>query len=271
MSPDIFDNELFPSSYSVLRHDRDVLASERKRGGGVLLAINSKCNVTPINVSFLMDVSPLINVIACKCLFKLKTIIIVALYIPPDMHASLLEEFFIKLETLIIDRYALIIGDFNVPYLTDPDADDKKSLLCRDFLNVTNLAQCNTVLNMSGRCLDLVLTNLNPSVVRSDSPFFTEESHHPALNVNFNYKPNGTSMFPIKISCKQYIFKDAPLYDLYMTIANEDWVSIIENADNVDQALDAFYARLTSLTLWFPYTNNSGIDILIGIRKILNP
>ena len=248
LSPSVMDSELFSSSYYVLRHDRDFSASCRSRGGGVLLGVKSEYNLIPVSVSHVSNVSPLIDIVAGKCVLGNRPILIIALYIAPDLHADLFEECLINLELVVRDLKVIIVGDFNIPQLNNINSHDMKSESCRDFLSIADLAQCNNIPNSHNRYLDLVLSNLLPSISRSNEPYFTEEPVHPALIIRFNYHTvNQIFKFPCKKINKSYNFKCTPLFPLYRAIGNEKWLTLLENVNDADGALDIFYARIYSI------------------------
>ena len=260
LSPDFYDNEFFSESLIVLRHDRDIFGSNRSRGGGVLMAINSKHSVIPLDVSSIRNVSPLVNIVACKCLLEFKSVVLIAVYLTPDLHITVIEDFFNNLEELVSFNNTILIGDFNFPNIINTTSNDSKSRICRDFLAVTNLHQCNNIPNMYNKYLDLVLSNILPTVSKVDQPIFPEESHHPALliSVHTEYRePN--FKFPCNSGNKQYNFKRAPLLELYMLVANTDWVGECKIIDDVDQSLESFYTQLYSIldSIVPKYKNNS--------------
>ena len=176
LSSSILDNELFDESYQVQRHDRDFNAAGRSRGGGVLLAAHSSLSVVPVDVSLTAAVSPLLNILACKCRLSFQSvIIIIAIYISPDLHVSLFEECLNTLEDIVQGTKVVFAGDFNIPHLVNDHVTDSKSDIFRDFCHITNLTQYNKIFNRSGRFLDLVISNLSPQVSHSDDPYFSEE------------------------------------------------------------------------------------------------
>ena len=240
LSPDILDSELFGDSFCVLRHDRDCTATGRSRGGGVLIAVSSQYSVTPIDVSNIANVSPLINIVACKCRVSFKSVSLIAIYISPDLQLSLLEECFSRLEDTARNDNVVIIGDFNIPHLINSSPDDNKSRVCLDFLAVTGLEQRNNIPNFNNRYLDLILTNTSSVVTRFNDSLFTEDPHHPALKLSIhNEVATHNVNFPIN--------KLAPLYDLYIAISSVDWVSELNRISDVNEAVNCFYNRLYSI------------------------
>ena len=248
LSPDIRDSELFPDSFCVLRHDRDCTATGRSRGGGVLIALGSHCSVIPVDVSSVVCVSPLINIVACKCIISFRSLLLVAIYISPDLQLPLFEECFNRLEDLTRNDNIVIIGDFNIPHFINSSLHDIKSRVCLDFLAVTGLEQRNNVPNANNRYLDLILTNSTSSVARFTEPLFPVDPHHPALQVSiYNDRPTDSAKFPLNSGQRCYNFRRAPLYDLYMAISDVDWVNDLGHITDVNQAVDSFYKRLYSI------------------------
>jgi hypothetical protein len=66
LSGDICTCELFPGSYSVLRSDRNFSACGVSKGGGVLLAVKSHLNCSPLNLNTIISTVPSIDMIGAK-------------------------------------------------------------------------------------------------------------------------------------------------------------------------------------------------------------
>ena len=274
LSPDVLDNELFCDSFCVLRHDRDCMATGRSRGGGVLIAVNTQYSVIPIDVSNIAGVSPLINIVACKCIVSFKTLTLVAIYISPDLQLPLLEECFNRLEDISRSGNVVIVGDFNIPHLIKHSPDDNKSRVCLDFLAVTGLQQRNNIPNFNKRYLDLIFTNTSSDVTRLTDPLFPEDPHHPTLKIAIhNEAKTRSTSFPLNSDNRHYNFKRAPLYDLYIAMSNIDWVNELSRISDVNQAVSCLYNHLYSLLdSYVPYrkTRSNKFPVWFTVSIIRN-
>lgn len=228
-----YDAELFPSDFVLYRCDRRAQLAGRTMGGGVLLAVHSSKKSCSIDVSQLVNISPLIDAVACKCaVFDNICIFVIVLYIPPDVSSVILENLFEELTNICCSYDNIIVlGDFNVSGFTDDLKHDPKTVACRSFVNVSGLLQVNTVLNGCGRLLDLVLSDLKCTVTRADSPLVLEDPYHPALEVVIDLHRDLTHEFPINIERRAYNFRRADVLGLYEAISITDWSSLRATTD----------------------------------------
>ncbi|XP_044760253.1 uncharacterized protein LOC123317710 [Coccinella septempunctata] len=239
----VFDGELFPPGYKVVRCDRQFGRVDRSRGGGVLLAASGSTSFSIIDGAFLTDRVPLIDVVLCRftepCPF-----IACVVYIPPDISAFPLETFTTALELSFPGETMFLVGDFNCPDFVDSNC-GPKSILLRNLCDLLDLRQCSSVRNEDLRLLDLVLAskNFEVSVIRSDSPFVPEDPYHPALSMVLTVESSRRRVnFPRKDN-SFYNFKRADYSSLSTAINSVNW-DIIAEFDNVDEALDFFYRKL---------------------------
>jgi hypothetical protein len=105
----ISNHELLPTGYRILRRDR-----EKKRGGGVLLAVKNSIKTVPFN--FTSKSLELVSVVI-NCLPK--RVLVCVCYRPPNADAVFLQEFnrFVKsvADSQLKDIIIIVIGDFNYP------------------------------------------------------------------------------------------------------------------------------------------------------------
>lgn len=242
----------------MVRKDRNFRETNTSRGGGILLAFNTQYNVEQLNLSQFTDIIPSIDVLGCKCLFKyLYIFFIYVLYIPPHVTKVDLELFFDMLETLIINQHnVLLLGDFNATHFISRDLNDLKSQIIENFLEFTNLRQVNTHLNVHGRLLDLVITDMRCLTTRENLPLVKEDNHHPAIVINFNLAAEKNDSLPTNLLNKTYNFKKANFHGLYEALLVIDW-SFLETFTDVNVACSEFYKMLYSiLDLYVPYYKN---------------
>ena len=242
----ISNSELIPKEFHVFRADRDFIATRRKRGGGVLLAVHNKFKVVRIELSKPKFPS-LVDVVGCKINCHSQSICILTMYVPPDIPVTDFEYFVECLENYALQYpNLLLIGDFNVPnFFTN--ANDAKTLSIKNMMSLLNLTQVNTVPNSDGRFLDLVFCSLNSCIVTHDScPIVIEDKYHPALHINLGVKNTSYVNFPICTTTKIYNFRKANFIMLYEDILNSDWRFLYQITD-VDEACEFFYRTLYTI------------------------
>ncbi|KAI4470576.1 endonuclease-reverse transcriptase [Holotrichia oblita] len=202
-------------------------------------------NGCPMETCANYQLSPLIDVLVCKCIFGIYTILLVNIYIPPDIDLDDLEASFDALAVALLGKHVIFCGDFNIPKLLSNTDNDRKCLAFNAFMDILDLKQINNVTNCNGKILDLILTNLNCEIdVSHDTdPLVPEDLHHPALRifVNMNgYQP--TIRFPCS-NIPHYDFYKTNYENLHKELVKIDW-SFIQNSHNVNTALDEFYGKL---------------------------
>lgn len=124
---------------------------------------------------------------------------IICTYIPhgPN-HTNRLTSFFDSVYNFMVlypDDMFLILGDFNVTngvWVKNLDSnsmsivsnENELASNIADFMNLAQLNQYNSVLNENLRLLDLVFSNSYIQISRSSSPLTSEDSHHPAIDID---------------------------------------------------------------------------------------
>lgn len=106
------DDLFFPNSFDLFRND-----SQDRRGGGVLIVVNSSFNVTTIPVNFPNNLLNLFNFLALRIIRGNIKLDIVLLYLPPDLNYRTFSEIFDCLISNLqnFSHNLVILGDFNVP------------------------------------------------------------------------------------------------------------------------------------------------------------
>lgn len=236
---------MFTVGYSVLRHDRNFVTTNRTTGGGVLIALKNNITYKIVDLSNIYLQIPLIDVILCKCTINSYVFYILALYIPPDISTNELEAFFELIEIHIFDKNIIVIGDFNIPnfYNASVVHNCPKRNALDNFLQIMQIKQHNMVTNAHNKILDLVLSNINGNVCveRDDCGFVPEDLHHPVLSILLNIPLKGIE--PIVFPCNtniRYNFKKGNYTQLYSDLLHIDW-SVLNSCTNVDDACTQFY------------------------------
>lgn len=231
---DIYITELFDSRYNIVRKDRP----SNQRGGGVVLALKK-------NIKFeLIKVNSDIECVIVKAKYKKQDIFISVVYIPPLRDINVLETYLSLFESYLLDnKLALLIGDFNLPYLGQNNS-EKNSVL-QEFLLTYNLKQHNTVVNCLGRTLDLIISNTSIlELCRSSHPLVIEDNYHPALEFGITVeKRNSEQNDHGRSKVYKYDFSKGNYLLLYELLSQCDWISVLRE-QSIDNSLDIFYEIL---------------------------
>lgn len=246
----IYDRELFDDHYSVFRCDRNLGAMSVTRGGGTLLAIRSEYKAVQLDLHHFRNNIVKVDIVGCKVHINHSKILIFVIYIPPNSSHDDYLKLFEAFENLphIYDSKILIMGDFNLPNLSNPTPNpiDLDVELLRNFLDFHGFNQVNNVLNCNNCLLDLVLSNVICTVHKETSALVPEDIYHPALNIEISFYQNKNESFPVETTQKRYNFRKANFPVLYDHILNVDWSSL-NKYTCVNEACDHFYSVLCSI------------------------
>jgi len=185
---------------------------------------------------------PIIDLVCVELSIFTSSILVIVVYIAPDIDINTYDCFLDSLAVLIADvgGYIFIAGDFNTPHLENPT--DGRSRSLSRFLGFSGLQQHNKVCNSNSRKLDLVLTNMDCATSRSDVALVPEDPLHPTLLSRINIPPTNPNFVPNVLS-KRFNFKRADYPSLYSTISSIDW-SCIRASSDVNEVCDRFYKLL---------------------------
>lgn len=181
----LYNSEIFPADhYDVYRRDRDLDLCGKSSGGGVLIAVKR-----PLGARRMYGFEcPGLKALWIRIDLEIP-LYICCVYLPNRSVATPYQLFFKSLQDSIAqieddDFKILIVGDFNmasfnwrlqpdgsllpVNYLSD-DANGMNAALVHT-MNCFDLLQFNQLTNASGRTLDLILCDLDPSRISCISP-----------------------------------------------------------------------------------------------------
>lgn len=260
LNSSVKNSELFDLNFVVFRSDRDFGATNKSRGGGVLLAVKSSISSRELNISDYCDTFKTIKFIDI-CLIQLdlkhNKLLLLVLYIPPLVTFEHFETLLDGLESLYIlfGNSLLILGDFNIPEFSTQknfknNLSNKMSRLSK-FSEFYHLEQFNLILNHLQRTLDLVYSNMNCSVIDvSDFPLMTIDQHHPPLLITLNKIDVSSGVDPIPND--SYNFRKCDFINLYKSLCDINWDALYEYRE-LDSACDFFYNTLyTTLDIFVP-------------------
>ncbi|XP_062541525.1 uncharacterized protein LOC134209555 [Armigeres subalbatus] len=192
--------QIFGSSFSVFRCDRNRINSNKTSFGGVLIAVNHRYSCVQVRTCFGERLEQIFADITIGC----RHLLVGAVYIPPDRshNVELFDEHVASVRELCdiasFDDHVLICGDYNQPRLQwIQNADDNvliadtlsvpaSSAALLDGMDFMNMTQINYHRNQLDRTLDLVFCsdnykpNVNPAVVA----LLPVGTHHPPLEIS---------------------------------------------------------------------------------------
>ena len=156
LSEKIFDNEILPNNYTIIRKDRKTL------GGGVMFAVKSskpyQVLQSPTNLEMLtISIGSTLPTVYCLG------------YIPPDSSVDYCQEFLSYINTLRdLTGHLILLGDFNLGDI-NWDSLCGQSPFSSNFCDVVfdlNLVQMiDEPTHIAGNILDLVLTNAPDNIL----------------------------------------------------------------------------------------------------------
>ncbi|XP_044761984.1 uncharacterized protein LOC123319186 [Coccinella septempunctata] len=241
-----------PRVFAKNQSDRNLMATGVTRGGGVLLAVRDDCDAVELSFPD-RDQFHNIDIVGVKVIFRLKTVYIFVVYIPPNINPDQVKNLLELLESLhyLYDSNLLVIGDFNQPLFTvkvEPERSNNLAMLALgQFVSFYELVQSNCVTNDFGRLLDLAFSNLNCKVCRDSVPFVSEDCFHPALDISVEIKtPSADFPYNTEFDPLNYNFRKANFAGLYSDLADRSW-NFLGDVLDVNVALDIFYSILYDL------------------------
>lgn len=275
--PEIADGEFIDQRYVVFRCDRDRVATGKKDGGGVLIAVLR--NLRPSGLFFPSGYSSnkIEHIMVELCSGEQdKRNIISAAYIPPGTSSDIYLNHFTSLQNTIDDSNTdnyYVFGDYNI---TDADwAPDgighamnftSTSVICsylNCFMSVTNAKQCNHFYNSHNKILDLILTNSNCTVQCPSIDLVKRDPIHPPF---LTYTTFSTECLLRRRQVAKYNYYKANYLFINEELENANWASLLDGT-TAEQSLDTFYetvfdiikrhaplssAKVSSFPSWFP-------------------
>lgn len=252
LTPDISDNEFIDQRYLVFRCDRDRIVTQKKDGGGVLIAVSRELKPSCLALSppLSLPEHKIIKIPSCRDNYSL----ICATYIPPNTTEEIYIHFLNSLSALFDDPRVdnvILTGDFNMPQL---NWDRKTSFMecstnntsnvTRQLINICsqlNFKQYNHLTNCNGRILDLFFSNVHSVTYISDDPLLPIDIYHPAFYVHVPFIRT-TSISKCKTPNPLNYYK-ADYCEINKDISNVDWSGLLEGLVP-EEAVAAFYEKM---------------------------
>lgn len=260
----IKNEELFDGRYVVWRRDRNYAVTGQIYGGGVLIAVRRDLTIIP-QPTFHSSAEDLWLTLLLKQPITKHHINlhICAIYLCKEgqgfTFSQQLSNFLNNLCKVVMcspsDKY-LIAGDFNLSNIswtpgsvgnlslepTNFTTDDENLLV--DDLNTLGFLQFNSVQNLYGRTLDLILSNDDIRVTDcSADPLVPIDLHHGALTIDLQF----ADYVPLTgAPYLKYLFNKGNYDKINTELSQVDWQSALMSKP-LEAAIDNFYAIFSSL------------------------
>ena len=260
----IFSAQLFGNRYAVFRNDRSPLSSQKKRGGGVLIAVSAKLNSH-------IDPAPIHNTLEQLWVIvetPRNSVSVGVVYLPPDRKSDtlLVQQHIDSIESVLsrVNQYtqALLFGDYNqsslrwfVPAsglpMVDIPGSQMPTYCCAllDGFNLHGLTQINTIMNRDERMLDLIYANelaLQNCVVSAPcEPIIAIDAVHPAIVV--------TLCLPAPVAYDQPTvnrllnFRRADYTALSAALSEVNWDDFLLQSSRIDDAVSSFSSAIENI------------------------
>ena len=252
--------EVFGNHFNVFRSDRNLSLSNKKSGGGVLIAIHadftSEVIMTSKNEEF--------EHVWVKAIFAGEVHILCSVYFPPDYaNKQSFESFFQTALTILSNTEPEvklhIYGDFNqrsADFIMD---DENESILLPvigenetlqylfDQLARLGLYQVNHIKNQQNSYLDLLYTNSIEDfcVNASLSPLWKNEVFHTAIEYSFFIH---SSTLPTDWEYEEVReFYKTNFDEAKRRLRTINWQNILSNKGNVDTQAELFYSVINNI------------------------
>ncbi|XP_055622344.1 uncharacterized protein LOC129765922 [Toxorhynchites rutilus septentrionalis] len=288
LNDNTISSQIFDSNYAVFRQDRSPSNSNKRSGGGVLLAIRSRYKSLLLSPPVSLTVEQLwVSIEAGD-----STLFICVVYIPPDRVKDniLIEKHLSSLDWIIslmgAKNSLTILGDFNLRDVRweqnthdfyFPTSDSSTGLASRNLLDAyrtSRLGQKSGVMNCNNRMLDLCFVSeemcSSCSVIPAPAPLVKSCIHHPPLLISIDncvqcdYKDTTESIY--------YNFDKANFDEMNNFLSNVNWDEELANRDVNDAAstvsciiiyaIDQFVPKRTNRVPLKPAWSNSKLKRL---------
>lgn len=255
MSSDLSSSELFDDSFTVHRSDRNLSLTNKKRGGGCLIAIKS--NISAIRMTQWEQELPYENVwLAINQKKSNKKLFINVIYIPPNASHETYSRYFDHYANLVCnakpDSEFIILGDFNISTISWVKigscctASSHEGKIASDLLNtleISELKQFNNITNSNGRILDLTLSNLKNLKIFEAEALSKPDPHHPTFCLEIS---NSDTKFLKTLRAPKVNFHKLDYNLISHELDKIDW-DILLAQNNIDDAVDIFYITINRI------------------------
>ena len=267
----IFDEELGDCRYDVFRSDRDLKASNRRSGGGVMILTRRELDAVRCDHSPPPPAEMLTITVPARALAASLALHITVAYVPPDTQISSNIDSILNTFSFIFDRHPLhnylILGDFNSPNISwslngpiyqrrgTTEIQEAGIRLINDLL-LLGISQYNILKNHAGNTLDLAFSNLPLLLQKSSQPLVKVDRPHPPIIMEIL----DLAVKPLcEISPSRPNFKKGDYESLNAHFDNMEWGNLT-TVETVDDACEHFYQVI-----------NDAIEKHVPLTRVANP
>lgn len=247
------NEEVFGNRFTVFRDDRDPHLSNKKSGGGVLVALDSCIDAEVIESEKFNDFEH----VWVKASIAGETHVFASVYFPP-LHSNKqnFEKFFNNVKTILANiepsTKIHLYGDFNQRTM-DFIVDDENELILLPVIgeNATlqyffdemaqlGLNQINHVKNQQNCYLDLLFTNCIDDfcVFASEHPLWKNEAFHSAIEYSFHVHKKSASSHDWEYE-EIFKYSEANVPAIKCRLDQTDWQTLLDC--EIDEAATRFY------------------------------
>lgn len=250
LTPEIYNNEFIDNRYVVYRCDRDRTATNKKDGGGVLVAMLKglrAVRLSPRSSSLHTNIEQILVKLPSSTKGKFQ--IIAAVYLPPKTPECVYIEYFDLLQSVLEDtniEHFYLLGDYNLPeveWFSSTDGTSSSAQICRGnspvcdhlsvFMSFLNAHQFNNIKKLSGKILDLVISNDDCTILSPTDYLLQLDNHHPPLCVMITlYLPHSAME---RKTIKKYNYYRANYDKINDDLKTIDWKDAL-NLRTVDES-----------------------------------
>lgn len=267
----ILDGELCDTRYDVFRNDRDLAATGKATGGGVMILSRHSLGAWSVPRDLSSTTEILTIIIPGKAVSAGSDLYVSAVYIPPNAHTIPLDiDFVLKVITATITQNArcryLLLGDFNLPcinwhssmptFLKQGSLEvQNASMRLVNELGFLGLVQYNALMNHKGNTLDLAFSSLPLEINECSFPLTKIDLAHPV----FTLEVLDLTVSPFTELCKpKHNYRKADYNLLNEYYDNIDWPSAL-GTGSTEETVKIFYNIVQrGINKLVPLTRRSG-------------
>lgn len=198
--------------YVVYWCDRDRIATNKKDGGGVLIAVSKSLRSESVVANILCDTHSE-NIFVQLLFSNHEKYLISAVYIPPKSSEDVYSSYFESVQYLIDKLHTsniYLLGDYNQPDIDwIPMANNSitslynsSSSICKhldNFMSLLDASQYNNIFNSKNHLLDLLISNSDCIIYTPACPLLPPDNYHPPFCAIIKYKSKFQTLMQAKI------------------------------------------------------------------------
>ena len=241
-----FNYEIFDcETYEVFRRDRDKDTSSKGGGGGVLIAVKKSSSYrvirrneweNPSLEDLWIQITPT----------KGTSLLINVCYLPKEVSDDSYETHFAAIServNALSENQIVLLGDYNAKDFCEQQPSSVRANALIELMDTTGMTQSNCHRNpKSNNLLDLIFTNFYHTCEVAEESLSKIDDYHPPLVSTIKLKTLSTPHRTFSFRP----FKKINFTRLNDELASVDWANELETKKDINEAVEKFYAILTS-------------------------